>query len=44
MKARKIVRGGTVIALGLGLASVGTGMGLTASSRLFKPYLLCDLV
>jgi hypothetical protein len=31
MKVRNIVRGGAVVALSLGLASLGTGMGLTAS-------------
>ncbi len=31
MKVRNIVRGGAVVALSLGLASVGTGMGLTAA-------------
>ena len=34
MRVRNIVQGGTVIALGLGLASVGTGMGLTASESI----------
>ena len=31
MRVRNIVRGGTVIALGLGLASLDTGIGLTAN-------------
>ncbi|WP_298403980.1 hypothetical protein, partial [Ferrimicrobium sp.] len=31
MRVRNIVLGGAVIALGLGLASVDTGMGLTVS-------------
>jgi len=31
MKVRNMVRGGAIVALSLGLASLGTGMGLTAA-------------
>jgi|GEM_PF-6516992 len=37
MKVRNIVRGGAVVALSLGLASLGTGMGLTADHNTVAP-------
>jgi len=39
MKVRNIVRGGAVVALSLGLASLGTGMGLTADVEASAPHL-----
>ena len=36
MKIRNMVRGGAILAVSLGLASVGTGMGLVASHSLSK--------
>ncbi len=37
MQVRSMVRGGAVVALSLGLASLGTGIGLTANESTVIP-------